>query len=170
MHLLAPVRDWLESLLGFIGLEAQTLTDVIKLTAFTYNPISWLPLLEAITPILINTANLLISSQSHIHYKGIKQITGRSKRQEVQVLWVHWFELDPTHKGGFSHLCIPWLQFIEPSTTTEWYSFISPSDVLCTTHTISAFAWDHVDPQPCPEGSHAVQYLEEDWNYYYVDM
>ena len=26
MHLSAPVRNWLESLLGFIGLEAQTLT------------------------------------------------------------------------------------------------------------------------------------------------
>ena len=26
MHLLAPVRHWLESLPGFIGLEAQTLT------------------------------------------------------------------------------------------------------------------------------------------------
>ena len=31
VHLSAPVQNWLESLLGFIGLEAQTLTTKIKI-------------------------------------------------------------------------------------------------------------------------------------------
>ena len=105
-----------------------------------------------------------------IHYRGTKQITDGSKRQEVQVLWVRWFELDPTHKDGFSHLCILRLQFVKPSTTTEWHSFISPSDVLRATHIIPAFSWGCMDPQDCPKGSHAVWFLEKGWNYYYVNM
>ena len=105
-----------------------------------------------------------------IHYKGAKQISGRSRRQEVQVLWVRWFERDPTHRDGFSHLRIPRLQFVEPGNGTEWHSFVSPSDVLRAAHVIPAFGWDLADPQPCPEGSHAIRFLEDDWNYYYVNM
>jgi hypothetical protein len=105
-----------------------------------------------------------------IHYKGTKKVTGKSRRQDVQVLWVRWFERDPGHEDGFSHLRIPRLQFVEPDGTTNWHSFISPSDVLRATHTIPAFAWDLTDPQPCSEGSHAVRFLKDDWNYYYVNM
>ena len=100
----------------------------------------------------------------------MKQITGGSRRQEVQVLWVHWFERDPAHKDGFSHLRIPRLQFVKPGDTTNWRSFILPSDVLRATHIIPAFAWELMDPQPCPEGSHAVRFLKDDWNYYYMNM
>ena len=104
-----------------------------------------------------------------IHYKGKKQIKG-TKRQEVQVLWVRWFEQDPEYEDGFSHLRIPRLQFVNSANVAEWHSFISPSDVLRATHTIPAFAWDLMDPQPLPEDSHGVRFLKEDWNYYYVNM
>ena len=103
-----------------------------------------------------------------IHYKGAKQITGGSRRQEVQVLWVRWFKQDPNHEDGFSCLRIPRLQFVD--TDEQWHSFISPHDVLRATHIIPAFAWDLMDPQPCSEGSHAVRFLKEEWNYYYVNM
>jgi len=105
-----------------------------------------------------------------IHYKGAKQVRGGSKRQEVQVLWVRWFEHNTSHKDGFSHLRIPQLQFVESDSGTEWHSFISPSDVLRATHIIPAFGLELMDPQPCSEDSHAVRFLEEDWNYYYVNM
>ena len=105
-----------------------------------------------------------------IHYRGPKQITGGSRRQEVQVLWVRWFELDPTHQDGFSQLRIPRLQFVEQDGMAEWHGFISPSDVLRATHIIPAFAWDLADPQPCPEDSHAIRFLKDEWNYYYVNM
>lgn len=106
-----------------------------------------------------------------IHYKGTKPIAGRSKRQEVHVLWVRWFEQDPTHKDGFSCLRIPRLQFVEPNdTTAEWHGFISPSAVLRAVHTIPAFAYDLEEPRPLPSESHAVRFHEYDWNYYYVNM
>ena len=105
-----------------------------------------------------------------IHYKGTKQVVSRSRREEVQVLWVRWFELDPTYENGFSHLRIPRLQFVEPDGTTDWHSFISPSDVLRATHLIPAFGWDLMDPQPCSEGSHAVRFIKDDWNHYYVNV
>ena len=105
-----------------------------------------------------------------IHYKGAKQIVGRSRRQEIQVLWVRWFERDPTYKDGFSHLRVPRLQFVGPGGTTDWHGFISPSAVLRATHIIPAFGRDLMDPQPCREGSHAVRFLKDDWNYYYVNM
>lgn len=105
-----------------------------------------------------------------IHYKGTKQIAGGSRRQEIQVLWIRWFERDTNYEDGFSHLRIPRLQFVEPDSETPWHSFILPSDVLRAIHTIPAFAWDLVDPQPCSEGSHAVWFLKDDWNYYYVNM
>jgi len=104
-----------------------------------------------------------------IHYKGKKQIKGL-KRQEVQVLWVRWFEQDPDHQDGFSHLRIPRLQFVDSDDVAEWHSFISPSDVLRATHTIPAFAYDLMEPQPFSENSHALRFLKEDWNYYYVNM
>ena len=106
-----------------------------------------------------------------IHYKGTRQITvGKFKRQEVQVLWVRWFEHDPSYEDGFSHLCIPCVRFVEPDSATEWHGFISPSDVLHAAHLIPAFAHNLMDPQPCPEGSHAVRFLQDDWNYYYANM
>ena len=105
-----------------------------------------------------------------IHYKGEKQIVG-NRRQEVQVLWIRWFERDLSHKDGFSHLRIPRLQFVEPNGgVARWHGFISPSMVLRAAHIIPGFRWNLMDPQPCPEGSHAIRFLEDDWNYYYVNM
>jgi hypothetical protein len=88
----------------------------------------------------------------------------------VKVLWVRWFESDPNHEDGFTNLRLPRLQFVEQDGTAEWHSFVSASDVLCAVHTIPAFQYDLMDPQPCTEGSHAVRFLEEDWNFYYVNM
>jgi hypothetical protein len=106
-----------------------------------------------------------------IHYKGAKKTVDGLKRQLFKVLWVRWFEPDPGYEDGFSSLRIPRLQFVEPNdTTNSWHGFISPSDVLRATHTIPAFAWNLMDPQPCPEGSHAIRFLEDDWNCYYVNM
>ena len=105
-----------------------------------------------------------------IHYKGTKQISGKSRRQEVQVLWVRWFEQDPNYKDGFSHLRIPRLQFVKPDSADEWHSFISPSEVLCATHIIPAFGWGLMKHQLCPKGSHAVRFLKNDWKHYYVNM
>lgn len=105
-----------------------------------------------------------------IHYKGRKRFTGRSRRQEFQVLWVRWFEKDPSYRDGFSSLRIPRIQFVEQESATKWHSFISPSDVLRATHIIPAFSWNLMDPQPCIEGSHAIRFHEDDWNYYYVNM
>ena len=105
-----------------------------------------------------------------IHYRGTKRTVGDSRRQEIKVTWVRWFEQDLTYEDGFSHLRIPRLQFVNPKDTTEWHSFISPSDILRASHIIPAFEWDLMDPQPCPEESHAVRFLKDDWNYYYVNM
>ena len=105
-----------------------------------------------------------------IHYKGTKQISGKSRRQEVQVLWVRWFKQDSTYKDGFSHLRIPQIEFVEPDDTDKWHSFISPSEVLRATHLVPGFAWGLMESQLCPKGSHAVRFLKDDWNYYYVNM
>ncbi|KAF9644427.1 hypothetical protein BDM02DRAFT_3190600 [Thelephora ganbajun] len=65
---------------------------------------------------------------------------------------------------------IPWLQFVELDDTVEWHSFISPSDILHATHTIPTFEWNLMEPQLCHEGSHAVRFLKDNWNYYYVNI
>jgi hypothetical protein len=105
-----------------------------------------------------------------IHYKGAKKTSG-SQRQEVQVLWVRWFEPDPSdYEDGFSHLRIPRIQFVVQDGVANWHGFISPSDVVRATHTIPAFAYGLEDPQPSPRGSHAVRFLKEEWIYYYVNM
>ena len=104
-----------------------------------------------------------------IHCKGNKQIRGL-RRQEIQVLWVCWFKPDPSHKDGFSHLHIPRLEFVDSDNMAEWHDFISPSDVLRATHTIPASAWGLMESQPFAEDSHAIRFLKEDWNYYYVNM
>lgn len=105
-----------------------------------------------------------------IHYKGKKEIINKSRRQEVQVLWVRWFEPDPKYKDGFSFLRLPRLQFIKPDGPKEWHSFISPSDVLRACHIIPAFGWSLKDPQPFPNGSHATRFFEKDWKFYYANM
>jgi len=105
-----------------------------------------------------------------IHYKGPKKLINKSKRHEVQVLWVRWFEPDPNYKDGFSHLRLPRLQFIDPDENPEWHSFIPPSSVLRAAHIIPGFAWEFLEPQFFPDGSHATRFFEEDWAYYYVNM
>lgn len=105
-----------------------------------------------------------------VHYRGPKQVIGGYRRREIQVLWVRWFERDPTYEDGFSCRRIPRLRFVDPSSATEWHGFIPPSDVLRAAHLIPAFSYDLIDPQPCREGSHAVRFLEDDWNYYYVNV
>ena len=105
-----------------------------------------------------------------IHYRGPKRVTGRLRRKEIQVLWVRWFQLDPNYKDGFPRRRLPRLEFVEPHNTTEWHGFIAPSDVLRAVHTIPSFNYNLMDPQPCPEDSHAVRFLRDDWNYYYVNM
>lgn len=106
-----------------------------------------------------------------IHYKGAKQIIGQSRRQEVQVLWVRWFEQDPTYKDGFSRLRIPRLRFVESDdSAVEWHGFISPLDVLRAAHIIPAFAWDFEDAEPYREDSHAVRFHKDEYPFYYVNM
>ena len=105
-----------------------------------------------------------------IHYRGPKQVTGGLRRKEIQVLWVRWFQLNSTYKDGFPRRRLPQLEFVEPHNTTEWHGFISPSEVLRAVHTIPAFNYDLMDPQPCREESHAVRFLRDDWNYYYVNV
>ena len=105
-----------------------------------------------------------------IHYRGAKQVTNRLRRREIQVLWVCWFQPDPTYKDGFARHRLLRLEFVEPHNTTEWHGFILPSDVLRAVHTIPAFNRNLMDPQPCREESHAVHFLRDDWNYYYVNM
>ena len=83
---------------------------------------------------------------------------------------MRWFEQDPEYEDGFSHLRIPRLQFVNSDNVAERHSFISPSDVLRATHIIPAFAYDLMEPQPFPENSHAIRFLQDDWNYYYVNM
>ena len=106
-----------------------------------------------------------------IHYKGTKQVTGRSKQQEVKVLWVRWFEQDPTHKDGFSCLRIPRLRFVESDDkTVKWHSFISPSDMLHASHIIPAFSWVFADTMPYREDSHAVRFHKDEHPYFYVNV
>jgi hypothetical protein len=109
-----------------------------------------------------------------IHYKGNKEIKGGSPRQDVQVLWVRWFEVvHHEYKDGFSSLRLPRLEFLEPGEDDpedSWHGFIPPSDVLRATHIIPAFGWGIMEDQFCSEGSHALRYFKEDWCYYYTNM
>jgi hypothetical protein len=106
-----------------------------------------------------------------IHYRGPKNVINGQKRQDVQVLWVRWFKLDPTQKDGFAYRRLPRLEFAEPDDDPiKWHGFISPSSILRAAHIIPAFSGDLMDPQPCPEDSHAVRFHRDDWNYYYVNM
>ena len=74
----------------------------------------------------------------HTDYPNVENVT----RPHLQG-WV----LSPSH---------PMSIFVEPDSTDEWHSLISPSEVLCAIHIILGFVWDPMGPQHCPEGSHAV--------------
>ena len=148
--------------------QLMTSRGVQMLLTSAQDLISWLLPLKMTIPTLINMVASSTSLQFLFTIKGKRKSV--DPRDEIQVLWVRWFEQDPDHEDGFSHLRIPRLQFVNSDNVAEWHGFISPSDVLRATHTIPAFAWDLMDPQPFPEDSHATRFLKEDWNYYYVNM
>ena len=81
-----------------------------------------------------------------IYYKGDKQMVG-NRRQDVQVLWVRWYERDIFHQDGFSCLRLPRLSLADVDDPTA-HSFISPADVLRAAHIIPAFAYERMDLQP----------------------
>ena len=102
-----------------------------------------------------------------IYYKGDKQMIG-NRRQDVQVLWVRWYERDIFHHDGFSCLRLPQLSFTDVDDPAA-HGFISPSDVLRAAHIIPAFAHKRV-PDPQLLDTHATRFTQHNWNRYYVNM
>ena len=102
-----------------------------------------------------------------VHYKGSKPIVG-ARRQRLRVLWVRWYEKDRGYEDGFSTLRLPQLSFVDESDPNA-HGFIDPTTIIRAAHLIPAFHYDLMDPQPLVD-CYATRFLNDDWNYYYVNM
>ncbi|KAL7283556.1 hypothetical protein ACG7TL_002990 [Trametes sanguinea] len=65
--------------------------------------------------------------------------------ERMDILWVRWFELDPSFVGGFEAKRLHRLRFVPIDAPDDSFGFIDPCDVIRGTHLIPAFAHGSTD-------------------------
>lgn len=79
----------------------------------------------------------------------------------LEFLWVRWYRIDPTFKGGFAARRLHRIQFI-PEEDPDAFGFLDPDDIIRAVHIIPAFEHGTIEE--------TSGYLDEVWKYYYVNL
>lgn len=86
----------------------------------------------------------------------------------MDVLWVHWFEIDKTHRAGWKAKRLYRIKFI-PSLKDSAFGFLDPEDIVRGTHLIPGFHHEHrVHSSDDPASIWDCK--ESDWKNYYVNQ
>ena len=89
--------------------------------------------------------------------------------QTMEVLWVRWFGIMPGHQWGIKKAHLLKIGFI--LDTSDAFSFLDPSLVLCACHLIPASAEGHTDSLLPHSPSVARENGDlDDWMAYYINM
>lgn len=67
----------------------------------------------------------------------VLNISGATKDELYQVIWVRRYRIDPTYRAGFEHQCLYRLEFI-PSSEDDAFGF-DPDEIILGPHLIPAF-------------------------------
>lgn len=106
-------------------------------------------------------ARILRIMHANVRFKGVEH--------RVDFLWVRWFELDTSRRGGWGKLRLHRLRFADGHDERA-FGFVNPSDVIRAVHLIPAFhhgqTMDYLDRSI----ARRPQDEDQDWKYYYVNM
>ncbi|PIL34011.1 hypothetical protein GSI_03719 [Ganoderma sinense ZZ0214-1] len=114
-------------------------------------------------------ARVLDIFRAKVRYKGPGAMRVMSQWQDVNFLWVRWFERDTSYMAGFSHRRLPCLQFVDaddPDSNT--FGFIDPYDVVRASYLMPAFAHGVTEDLLEPSKLARRDGSDDDWCYYYV--
>lgn len=62
--------------------------------------------------------------------------------QDIDVLWVRWFQVDSKYRSGMKRKRLTRLSFVKG---TDAFGFLGPDEVIRGSHIIPAFAWGPTD-------------------------
>jgi len=108
--------------------------------------------------------------------------TAWSEKQQIEILWVHWFRINSSQASGWTAARLPAVTFImDDADGTNSYGFMNPQDVICSAHIIPAFdsddiGTDFLDDSTRRSVAHSHKENEEsgrenfDYGCYYVNM
>lgn len=91
------------------------------------------------------------------------QLFDSSETEKMDFLWIHWFEQDPDHAGGFKACHLYHIGLIDPKDPS-FYLFLNPSNVLWAAHLIPTFLIGRLVLDPEANKDNA------DWEFYYLSM
>jgi len=124
-------------------------------------------------------ADITTLSQGDVHPYDYSRILGifrvkvlhpslGNTTQEVDILWVRFYEFDEKYRGGWKARRYYRVHFAN-STNEDAFGFLDPQDVLRAVHIIPGFRYGTTRTLP---GSLARWGGEgnEDWTYYHVNM
>lgn len=89
----------------------------------------------------------------------------------IHVVWVRWFKLDLTARGGFALRRLHRIQFVSNNDDEVWpFGFLNPDDIIRGTHLIPGFAHGRTTDYLGPSLIRSENDNDEDWRSYYVNQ
>lgn len=126
-----------------------------------------------------NWTNIMTLSHDGIHPYAYARVLGiygldvlhgptMSDEARMNVLWVHWYEIDETHRAGWK---AKRLYRVKPISTLEdgAFGFLDPEDIIRGSHLIPGFVLGHRTTSPSDPASLWDPEEESDWKTYYVN-
>lgn len=108
-----------------------------------------------------------------IFHADIYHVGENSKTDEpyrIDFLWVRWFGLDGSHRGGWKARRLHRIGFFD-SEEERAFGFLDPDEIIRATHLIPAFAHGLIHNLPSDSlARHPEDSTHEEWKYYYVNM
>jgi len=87
----------------------------------------------------------------------------------MDVLWVHWLQIDHTHRAGWKAKRLYRVQFA-PSPEEGAFGFLDPDDVIRGTHLIPCFNNGLIVDPPATSVSKWDYAPKANWQYYYINQ
>ena len=127
-----------------------------------------------------NRSHVMTLSQDEIHPYAYAQVLGifrvdvlhgptMSDEVSMNVVWVHWFKIDKTHRAGWKAKRLYRLKFA-PSLEDGAFGFLDPDDIVRGSHLIPGFALGHQAHSPSTPASIWDPEAGSDWETYYVNQ
>ena len=103
-----------------------------------------------------------------VYHIGEKSTTDEPYKMDF--LWVRWFGLDESHRGGWKARRLHRIGFFD-SEDERAFGFLDPNEIIRAVHLIPAFAHGLIDNLPSDSlARHPEDEYHEEWKYYYVNM
>jgi hypothetical protein len=88
---------------------------------------------------------------------------------EMDILWVHWLQIDHTHHAGWEAKRLYRAQFV-PNLEDGAFGFLNPDDIIRGAHFIPCFNKGLIADPPAASVSKWDYNPDINWNYYYVNQ